>query len=177
MADRRPVGEKEFNPLDESMGLISQVISGQGARAQSALPESLKAKQETPLRNVERVVELKKAPAPVVQPVAVSPDPQEGVQREEFVVCKFSVPRADYMAAKKIVAALEGELGSRIDLSNLGRGWLTRLVTAEKEIFEAAKHQQKLRTPNSRDPLQVAEVDHAMAVVQSVAFRRAEPIR
>ena len=72
---------------------------------------------------------------------------------------------------------LENELNARIDLSNLGQGWLIRLITSEKELLEAAKHQQKLLTPNSRDPLQLAEFDHSMAVVQLVAFRRADPVK
>jgi len=51
------------------------------------------------------------------------------------------------------------------------------VFTAEKELMEAAKHQQKLKTPNSHDPLQIAEVDHTLAVIQSVAFRRADPVK
>ena len=86
----------------------------------------------------------------------------EKSQKEDSVVFKFNVPRSDYVAAKRIVSMLENELNARIDLSNLGRGWLTRLMTLEKELLEAAKH-PKLRTPNSRYPLQVAEVDHSMA--------------
>ena len=96
---------------------------------------------------------------------------------EEFVTCKFKVPRSDYIQAKKIVSLLEEELHARIDLSNLGRGWLTRLITAEKEVIDAARQQEKLKTPNPRNPLEVAEVDHAMTVLQSVAFRRAAAIR
>jgi hypothetical protein len=97
--------------------------------------------------------------------------------QEEFVTFKFKVPRSDYIQAKKIVSILENELHARIDLSNLGRGWLTRLITAEKEVIDAARQQEKLKTPNPRNPLEVAEIDHAMTVVQAVAFRRATVVR
>jgi len=102
---------------------------------------------------------------------------QEQKRTEDLVTFKFKVSRSDYKQAKDILAELERELGARIDLSNLGRGWITRLITAEKEIIDAARQQEKLKTPNSRNPLEVAEVDHAMTVIQSVAFRRATPVR
>jgi hypothetical protein len=98
-------------------------------------------------------------------------------EKEEFLTFKFKVPRSDYMHAKRILSLLEEELGARIDLTNLGRGWLTRFITAEKEILEAARHQERLKTPNPRNPLEVAEVDHAMTVIQSVAFRRAAAVK
>jgi hypothetical protein len=78
---------------------------------------------------------------------------------------------------KRLLAALEEELDARIDLSNIGRGWITRLITAEKEVLEAARGREKLKTPNPRDPLEVAEVDHAMAIIQSSAFRRAKVLQ
>jgi hypothetical protein len=176
MADRRPAGEREYNPLDDSQDLISRVMTGKGAQIHE---ERAAAKKEELARSAEKVVELRK---PIQN---LSDDKQEKVEqtqksaslKEEAVVFKFSVPRSDFVAAKRIVGMLEGELNARVDLSNLGRGWLTRLITAEKEIMEAAKHQQKIKTPNSRDPLQIAEVDHALAVIQSVAFRRAEPVK
>lgn len=170
MADRRPRGEKEYNPLDDSLDLISRVVSGQGN--QTAEQKPLIPKTEI-MKPSENIVALRRSP-----PDAIEGKLQKTVSlKEETVVFKFSVPRSDFVAAKRIVLMLEETLEARVDLSNLGRGWLTRLVTAEKEIMEAAKHQQKLKTPNPRDPLQITEVDHALAIIQSVAFRRAEPVR
>ncbi len=54
-------------------------------------------------------------------------------EREEYVICKFKVPKSDYQRVKRLLAALEEELDARIDLSNIGRGWITRLITADKE--------------------------------------------
>jgi len=173
MADRRPSGEREYNPLDDSRDLISRVISGKGSQVheQRAL-----AQKEEISRPVEKIVELRKTSPKLLETKEEQPH-STVFSKEETVVFIFSVPRSDFNAARRIVGMLEGELNARVDLSNLGRGWLTRLVTAEKEIIEAAKHQQKLKTPNSRDPLQIAEVDHTLAVIQSVAFRRADPVK
>jgi hypothetical protein len=173
MGSRRPEGEREFNPLDDSADLISQVVSGNSNNQFPKKMETPQPIQEKVIESKQKIVEIKKT-----FPSEEAPKTEmETSQKEESVVFKFNVPRSDYVAAKRIVSMLETELNARIDLSNLGRGWLTRLITSEKEILEAAKHQQKLRTPNSRDPLQVAEVDHSMAVVQSVAFRRADPVK
>jgi hypothetical protein len=171
MGSRRPEGEREFNPLDDSADLISQVVSGNNQPLQKKeVPQAFQERVAQPKQNI---IEIKKT-----DPIEDPPKSEiEKSQKEDSVVFKFNVPRSDYVAAKRIVTMLENELNARIDLSNLGRGWLTRLITAEKELLEAAKHQQKLRTPNSRDPLQVAEVDHSMAVVQSVAFRRSAPVK
>jgi hypothetical protein len=173
MADRRPAGEREYNPLDESQDLISRVLSGKGTHALEQ--KTIIQKVETTLPN-EKIIELKKPTRDLSEPKEEQNQKTASV-KEEMVILKFSVPRSDFVAAKRIVGVIERELNARVDLSNLGRGWLTRLVTAEKEVMEAAKHQQKLKTPNSRDPLQIAEVDHALAVIQSVAFRRAEPVK
>jgi hypothetical protein len=174
MGDRRPVGEIEFNPLGDAADLISQVTVREKPRTE-VVEEP--APQETVVApTTQKVVKLKAQQA-AKEPLAGKKKQIEEDPLKDFVICKFKVPRSDYMAAKKIVAQLEDELNARIDLSNLGRGWLTRLITAEKEVIEAARHQEKLKTPNSRNPLEVAEVDHVMSVVQSVAFRRAEPVR
>ncbi len=172
MGSRRPEGEREFNPLDDSADLISQVVGGSSQKPYSHQKQGSQPLQETSFQPNQKVIEIKE----IIRDEPTKYEIEKS-QKEESVVFKFNVPRSDYIAAKKIVAMLEEELNARIDLSNLGRGWLTRLITSEKEILEAAKHQQKLRTPNSRDPLQVAEVDHSMAVVQSVAFRRAAPVK
>jgi hypothetical protein len=95
----------------------------------------------------------------------------------EFVICKFKVPKSEYVNVRRILHELQDELGARIDLANLGRGWLTRLITAEKELLDAARQQEKLKTPNPRNPLELADIDHAMALIQSIAFRRADPIK
>jgi hypothetical protein len=172
MADRRPAGEREYNPLEDSMDLISRVVSGKGAAPLER--QTPQIKEEAP-HAFEKVVELKKT-ANITHKPAEAEQTKDAI-REEYVILKFNVPRSDFVAAKRIVSMLENELHGRIELSNLGRGWLTRLITAEKEILEAAKHQQKLKSPNTRDPLQVAEVDHALAVIQSVAFKRAESVK
>lgn len=176
MADRRPAGEREYNPLDDSQDLISRVLTGKGTSTQETMPPM----QQTVIqRPAENIVEFRQPPqdALIDEKRHQEKAPQSTSPKEENVVFKFSVPRSDFVAAKRIVGILENELNARVDLSNLGRGWLTRLITAEKEIIEAAKHQQKLKTPNSRDPLQIAEVDHALAVIQSVAYRRSDPIK
>ena len=173
MGSRRPEGEREFNPLDDSADLISQVVSGNSNNQPLQKREVPQAFQERVAQPKQKIIEIKKTD--IIEDASKSEI--EKSQKEDSVVFKFNVPRSDYVAAKRIVTMLENELNARIDLSNLGRGWLTRLITAEKELLEAAKHQQKLRTPNSRDPLQVAEVDHSMAVVQSVAFRRSAPVK
>ena len=174
MGDRRPAGEVEFNPLGDAADLISQVTAREVSRA-DVVEERLPQKDivAPPPKEIVKFKAQEKAIEP-------SDEKKKGIEEDplkDFVICKFKVPRSDYVAAKKIVAQLEEELNARIDLSNLGRGWLTRLITAEKEVIEAARHQEKLKTPNSRNPLEVAEVDHVMSVVQSVAFRRAELVR
>ncbi len=177
MGERRPPGDKEFNPLDDSMDLISQVLQTKIA-PYSRDPGAVKRERTATIPLREQVVELRtpseREPVSAEEP---SGKVVEGKNREEFVVFKFKVPRSEYIAAKKIASALGEELNARIDLSNLGRGWLTRLITAEKETLDAARQQQKLKTPNSRDPLQIAEIDHVLAVIQSVAFRRAIPVK
>ena len=46
MGDRRPAGEKEFNPLDDALDLIGRVMEGQGTDA---------PQQKThPLQSVQR---------------------------------------------------------------------------------------------------------------------------
>jgi hypothetical protein len=159
------------------MDLIGRVLSGALAVEEPVAP--VPAKQQ-------KVLHMPRADkSPLPQPIPQqkesqhqAPTPEAGVvEKEEFLTFKFKVPRSDYLQAKRILALLEEELGARIDLANLGRGWLTRLITAEKEILEAAKHQERLKTPNPRNPLEVAEVDHAMTVIQSVAFRRAAAVK
>lgn len=174
MGDRRPAGEPEFNPLGDAADLISQVTTRENSRAD--VVEERPPQKPATSRSQKKVVNFK-TPEAANEPTDEKKKAVEEDPLKDFVICKFKVPRSDYVAAKKIVAQLEEELNARIDLSNLGRGWLTRLITAEKEVIEAARHQEKLKTPNSRNPLEVAEVDHVMSVVQSVAFRRAEPVR
>lgn len=170
MADRRPVGEKEFNPLDDTLDLIGQVVSGKVAMKpkEEANPPQL-AKRAPALHNV---VELEK-PKIRERRGGKPEETPTSMEREEFVICKFKVPKSDYQRVKRILTALEEELNARIDFANIGRGWITRLVTAETEILDAAKAHERLKTPNPRNPLEVAEIDHAMAVIQSVGFRRA----
>ena len=167
MGERRPTGEKEFNPLDDSINLISSVLGGEGTQAkavQRELGQPVEVTKLTPMRansSSKKEEEFR----------------ESTTSKEEFVTVKFKVPRSEYAQAKKILSLLEEELQARLDLSNLGRGWITRFITAEKELLDVAKNQEKLKTPNSRNPLEVAEIDHAMAVLQSVAFRRAQPVR
>ncbi len=196
MGERRPPGEKEFSPLDDTLGLISSVLSGGGENTAQKieLPSApvpapiIPSEEKRPLEperlsapEPKRVATVKQLPAKLEGLKVRDPEPEQerAVEddKEEFVTLKFKVARSDYAQAKKILAALEEELRARIDISNLGRGWITRLITAEKEILDAARNQEKLKTPNSRNPLEVAEVDHAMTIIQSVAFRRAEPVR
>ncbi len=177
MGDRRPIGEREYSPLDDSLNLITSVLNNSA----SSLDVPVQKPRLTPriaTTKPEKVVSMVKQPElqPGSEGEGVAPE-LELRHNEEFVTFKFKVPRSDYAQAKRIVSMLEDELHARIDLSNLGRGWLTRLITAEKEIIDAARQQEKLKTPNPRNPLEVAEVDHAMTVVQSVAFRRATALK
>jgi len=174
MADRRPAGEREFNPLDDALDLIGRVMGGQGAAAPPQETRPLESAQRsaepTNVGELERLKGLEqRRRSPEEEPSAP--------EREEYVICKFKVPKSDYQRVKRILAALEEELDARIDLSNIGRGWITRLITAEKELLEAARGREKLKTPNPRDPLEVAEVDHAMAIIQSSAFRKAKVLQ
>ena len=41
MGDRRPAGEKEFNPLDDALDLIGRVMEGQGGDAPQQQMHSL----------------------------------------------------------------------------------------------------------------------------------------
>lgn len=167
MGDKRPTGEKEFNPLDDATDLIGQVLKRQPNERNPQVPHDE--------RNKEAI--SKKAKVSVSKTSKNRQVLEKNVSQEDFVVFKFKVPRSDYAEAKRIVALLENQLRARIDLSNLGRGWITRLITAEQEILDAAQNHEELRTPNTRDRLEIAEVDHAMCVIQSVAFRRSTPIR
>jgi hypothetical protein len=168
MGERRPIGEREFSPLDDSASLIGSVMAGGTVEDIEDKPKSLESPPK--IRKI-------KAPEATRLEEPQRLRPREGEGKEEFVTLKFKVPRSDYAQAKRIVSHLEQELGARIDLSNLGRGWITRLITAEKEIIDAARNQERLKTPNSRNALEVAEIDHAMTIIQSVAFRRAETLR
>ena len=167
MGERRPLGEKEYSPLEDSLELINKVLTNNVSEAEPRASVRLVEAKE-PVSAKERVEEERPKREVPRQINRV----QQG-QQEELVTFKFKLSKSDYKQAKNIVAALERELDARIDLSNLGRGWITRLITAEKEIIDAARQQEKLKTPNSRNPLEVAEIDHALTVVQSVAFRRA----
>jgi len=174
MADRRPAGEREFNPLDDALDLIGRVVGGQGAATPQQEPHpSESAQRSAELTNVGELERLKGL-EPRRRSAAEAPS---APGREEYVICKFKVPKSDYQRVKRILAALEEALDARIDLSNIGRGWITRLITAEKEILEAARGREKLKTPNPRDPLEVAEVDHAMAIIQSSAFRKSKVLQ
>lgn len=168
MADRRPTGEREFNPLDDALDLIGRVMEGQGAPPLPPKTPSLEAIQGT--------VDMERSQGREHQRSKANEEPS-GPEREEYVICKFKVPKADYQRVKRLLTVLEEELDARIDLSNIGRGWITRLITAEKELLEAARGHEKLKTPNPRDPLEVAEVDHAMAILQSSAFRKAKALQ
>lgn len=178
MADRRPAGEKQYSPLDDSFDLISKVVSGRGDRIADQTGQKPGLPVTPNNTSMDRVVEIPRRTASRVDDMTLKPkNPAEAAKKEETVVFKFLLPRSEFIAVKRILRQLEDTLESKIDISNLGRGWVTRLLTAEKEILEAARHQQKLKTPNLRDPLRVAEVDYTLATVQSVAFRRAEPVR
>jgi hypothetical protein len=174
MGDRRPTGEKEFNPLDDALDLIGRVMEGQGADAPQQKTHPLQSVQRTAVPT--NVVELERTTG-LEHPRRMAEEEPSVPEREEYVICKFKVPKSDYQRVKRILAALEEELDARIDLSNIGRGWITRLITADKELLEAARGHEKLKTPNPRDPLEVAEVDHAMATIQSSAFRKAKVLQ
>lgn len=171
MGDRRPVGEKEYSPLEDSLDLINKVLTNN--------PSEI-----APISKM-RLVEVQEQPKASLKTEEKSSNPKWGESRtkrhrnpeEELVVFKFKLPRADYQRVKNIVKALERELDGKIDLSHLGRGWVTRLITAEKEIIDAARQQDRLQNANTRNPLEIAEIDHAMTVIQSVAFRRAAQVR
>lgn len=173
MGERRPLGEKEYSPLEDSLDLINKVLTNSVSEAESRAGVRLVEARDSGLAK-----DKDRSDEHGIKREASKPKnrPRQG-QQEELMTFKFRISRSDYKQAKNIVAALERELDARIDLSNLGRGWITRLITAEKEIIDAARQQEKLKTPNSRNPLEVAEIDHTMTVVQSVAFRRAAPIR
>ena len=104
MADRRPAGEREYNPLDDSRDLISRVVTGKGA----APAEPQTPQKEEVIRVTEKIVELKKTSNVFHQPKDT--EDQKEVEREEYVILKFNVPRSDFVAAKRIVSMLEEEL-------------------------------------------------------------------
>lgn len=167
MGDKRPVGEQEYNPLNDSLDLISRVVIGVPEEEAPTLQKQVQPVHLHPATNPKKT-----AKKPVREKVEKQRS-QPVVVREEQVVFKFHVSKSDYVQVKRILNQLQEKLEARIDLANLGRGWLTRLITAEKEILDAAQHHEKLKTPNPRNPLELAEVDHAMSVIQSMAFRRA----
>jgi hypothetical protein len=176
MGDRRPAGETEYSPLDDSTDLIGRVLAG-AVVVEEPSPQPVPTKILHIQPKVERPVSqppLEKHEEPEV--ISAVPEFTAG-QTEEQVVFKFRVSRSDYIHAKRIISSLAEELEANIDISNVGRGWLTRFIMAEKEILEAAKHQERLKTPNSRSSLEIAEIDHAMTVIQSLAFRRAAAVK
>lgn len=182
MGDKRPVGEVEYNPLGDVSALIGKVVSHPGSNAAQNFrvkeePSLLKPIQTKKPENIVSLEEVPKKKEIKNEPTGERVSETSTESSEEFVTFKFKVPKSDYQQAKKLAARLEEELGGRIDLSNLGRGWITRFITAENEILDAARNQSKLRTPNSRNRLEVAEIDNAMTVIQSIAFRRAAPLK
>jgi hypothetical protein len=149
-------------------------MEGQGGDAPQQKMHPLPSGQRTAV--LTNVVDLER-PQALEHPRRLAEEEPSLPEREEYVICKFKVPKSDYQRVKRLLAALEEELDARIDLSNIGRGWITRLITADKELLEAARGHEKLKTPNPRDPLEVAEVDHAMATIQASAFRKAKVLQ
>lgn len=94
----------------------------------------------------------------------------------DMVYCKFQVPREMYVELKRLLQSLELELGCKIDVANFGRGWIERALTAERALLDAAKMSGRRKTPSKADTLGIAELDHALAVIQAGAFRRAKGI-
>jgi len=162
------MGEKntkrvDFDPFADTTDLIGAVRDPEKVIAS----EGRKSVKE----QAQKVIAIEK---PITKTISLGNQPK---RQEQTAILKFKVPKSDYDAAKGIIRNLEIELESRVDLSNVGRAWLTRFITSEKELMDAAKNHHPLKTPNSRNEAEIAEVDHAMAEIQSIAFRRAKPIK
>ena len=65
----------------------------------------------------------------------------------------------------------------KLNFSHLFRGWITRVITAEKELLDAARNHPSAKTPNTRNKVEVADMDYALAQIQATAFRRAKAIK
>jgi len=172
MGDKRPKGEKEYNPLDDAVGLIGSVLSGSrvATSTEPLAQPSKKAKTKKEDIVIKKVDSTKKnQPKEQIRDIKLT-------NKEEMKVCKFKIPKSEYNEIKKLLMELSELVDARIDFSNLGRGWVTRLITAQKELLDATINHEKLKTANSRDALSIADIDHAMATIQSVAFRRAQKV-
>jgi hypothetical protein len=107
MGDRRPAGEKEFNPLDDALDLIGRVMEGQGVDAPQHKMHPLPSGQRTVVPT--SVVDLER-PKGLEHPRRLAEEEPSLPEREEYVICKFKVPKSDYQRVKRLLAALEEEV-------------------------------------------------------------------
>ena len=150
--------KKEYNPLDDAQNLIGDILETQ-SKPNVSIVKSSKKKEQVAQESKQKTRSLSIKP-----------------EREESVIFKFKVSKKDLYEIKRIVSAMELQTDSNIDLSSIGRGWITRFITSEKELVDSARVEGRLKTPNRRDALEMSEFEHAMARIQARAFRRAGEI-
>ena len=129
MAKKRSTREnqQEFDPFEDSRSLINQVLAGS---AEDIAPRK-NLEEENQVKSIE-TIETK---VTSLNPISVDEDNKLETKvkpKEEFAILKFKVPKNDLKQVKRILGMLEEEIGAKVDLANLGRGWITRLITAEK---------------------------------------------
>lgn len=113
--------------------------------------------------------------AKVVEKVAVR-KPQLKDVKEKNITININIPESDYNELVRIYGLIQQKVGARLGISHIIRGWVTRVITAESELLIASENQGKIKTPNRRNKQEMVEADHAMATIQSIAFRRAQKV-
>lgn len=154
--------KKEYNPLDDANGLIGDIL-----KTQKSLQKKVIEKPKQIIKPAQIKKKLEKRSSSKVL---------EDSQREESTVFRFNISKKDLYEVRRIIAEMELQTNSKIDLSSVVRGWVTRFITSEKELIDSARIEGSLKTPNRRDALEMSEFEHAMARIQARAFRRAGEI-
>ena len=101
MGERRPLGEKEYSPLEDSLDLINKVLANSGSEAEPRAGVRLVEARDSGL-----VKDKDRGDEHGIKREASKPKNRlrQG-QQEELMTFKFRISRSDYKQAKNIVAA------------------------------------------------------------------------
>lgn len=161
MAKRAPVQESAYNPLDA--GLARSVIDG-------AMPRGSNNGTDF----TERVVfQQRTISAPAGQKGDVSVPPARPLTREKRVLLTPDEERQ----IERLVDRLGEQLGTSLKLSHLLRASMELLVHAEGEILRQAVALAPLSRPSNGDAIALAQFEHALSRLLSVALRDALVLR
>jgi hypothetical protein len=161
MAKRAPVHESAYNPLDA--GLAQSVIHG-------AAPPGLNNGTDLAERMVfpQRTLPVAAGRKGDADAAAVRP-----LTREKRVLLTPDEERQ----IERLVDRLGEQLGTSLKLSHLLRATMELLVHAEGEILRQAAALAPLPRPSNGDAIALAQFEHALSRLLSVALRDAPVLR